>query len=103
MPGAAERTLVVEARDLDTDERSVDTITVDMPVDDAGQRAQFARVVARLHPDAQMRSFGGGAASFLDSQRLIVAHYALSSGAEPATASLSGPPAQVEQQSLFAA
>jgi hypothetical protein len=72
---AALGTLVVEARDLDTDERSVVTFEVSMPADEAGQRAQMCDRVSQVHPDARIRSFGGGAASFLDSRRLVVAHY----------------------------
>jgi hypothetical protein len=70
------RRLIVEARDLDTDARVRQELDVDAPTDQAGQRAQLAGVVARLHPEARMRSFGNGAASFLDSSHLVVAHYA---------------------------
>lgn len=69
------RRLIVEARDLDTDARARQEVDVDAPADEAGQRAQLASVVARLHPDARMRSFGNGAASFLNSSHLVVAHY----------------------------
>lgn len=69
------RLLVVEARDLDTDERTRREIEVETPSDEAGQRAQLATVVGHLHPDARMRSFGGQAASFLDAVHLVVAHY----------------------------
>jgi hypothetical protein len=69
------RRLIVEARDLDTDERARQELDVDAPTDEAGQREQLAGVVERLHPNARMRSFGHGAASFLDSSHLVVAHY----------------------------
>lgn len=69
------RLLVVEARDLDTDERTRREIEVETPNDEAGQRAQLATVVGQLHPDARMRSFGGQTASFLDAVHLVVAHY----------------------------
>lgn len=102
MLAAAERNLVIEARDLDTDERTVAILEVEMPLDEAGQRAQLAAAVARLHPGARMRSFGGGAASFLDSQRLVVAHY--SGAGEQLVPDSSGERIeQVEQQPLFAA
>jgi hypothetical protein len=65
----------VEARDLDTDARVRRELDVDAPTDQAGQRARLAAAVARLHPEARMRSFGNGAASFLDSSQLVVAHY----------------------------
>ena len=70
------RRLIVEARDLDTDARVRQELDVDAPTDQAGQRAQLVSVVARLHPEARMRSFGNEAASFLDSSYLVVAHYA---------------------------
>ena len=70
-----ETTLIVEARDLDTDERRINRYDVQVPADEAGQRAQLAAIVRRLHPEAQLRSFDGGVASFLDSQSLVVARY----------------------------
>lgn len=100
---AATRTLVVEARHLDTDERIVSTVEVDMPVDEVGQRAQLAELVPRLHPGVHMRSFGAGAASFLGAEQLIVAHYV---GADPDRDGASGtvkPHEPAQQQSLFAA
>jgi hypothetical protein len=99
----ATRTLVVEARHLDTDDRTVSTVEVEMPVDEVGQRAQLAELVAGLHPGVRMRSFGGGAASFLGAEHLVVAQYV---GADHDREGASGEvkvhqPAQ--QQSLFAA
>ncbi len=70
------RTLIVEARHLDTDERTVARFEVEVPGHEQGQRAQLAELVAGLHPKARMRSFGDGAASFLDVEHLVVAHYA---------------------------
>ncbi|CAN5455179.1 hypothetical protein BH20ACT17_BH20ACT17_06340 [soil metagenome] len=102
MSGAAERTLVIEARDLDTDERTVATFEVEMPVDEAGREAQLAEMVARLHPDARMRSFGGAAASFLDSERLVVAHYD-GPGRQPTQEGTADRIEPIEQQPLFAA
>lgn len=102
MSGTAERTLVVEARDLDTDERTITTFNVEMPADELGRRAQLSGVVARLHPRARMRSFGGVAASFLDSEQLVVAHYGEAAREEMGErcADRTG---QVEQQPLFVA
>lgn len=102
VPAAAERILVVEARDLDTDERTVVTFEVEMPADESGQRAQLAAAVTRLHPGTRMRSFGDGAASFLDSQRLVVAHYG-GAGGQLLHDRSAEPVEQVEQQPLFAA
>jgi hypothetical protein len=96
---ALPRRLIVEARDLDTDARVRQEVDVDAPVDEAGQRAQLASVVARLHPDARMRSFGNGAASFLDSSHLVVAHYTEAHEPRPA---LSVPEVSTDvQQPLF--
>ena len=100
MSEATERTLVVETRDLDTDERTVATFDVEMPADEPGRRAQLSEVVAQLHPRARMRSFGGAAASFLDSEQLVVAHYGESPMKRRATSA--DPVQQVEQQPLFA-
>ncbi|HTZ65808.1 MAG TPA: hypothetical protein VMB51_17060 [Solirubrobacteraceae bacterium] len=89
----------MEARDLDTDARARQEVDVDAPADEAGQRAQLASVVARLHPDARIRSFGNGAASFLDSSHLVVAHYTEAREPRPAPAM---PDASTDvQQPLF--
>ena len=69
-------TLTIEARDLDTDERTRTVLEVAAPADPAQQRAALADAVAQEFPDATLRSFSDGAASFLDSQHLIVAAYA---------------------------
>jgi hypothetical protein len=95
----AARTLIVEARDLDTDERTVVTLEVSMPPDAAAQRAQMAEAVGQLHPEARLRSFGGGAASFLDSQQLVVAHY----GATSRRPDAPRPADPVVQEQLFGA
>lgn len=100
--GAVERILIVEARDLDTDERTVASFEVEIPTGEAAQRAQLSAVVAQLHPEARMRSFGNGAASFLDSQQLVVAHYG-GTNDEPASDSRARQIGPVEQQPLFAA
>lgn len=96
------RTVVVEARDLDTDERTVARLEVDMPADEAGRQAQLAEMVARLHPDARMRSFGGAAASFLDAERLVVAHYD-GTDRQPTPERPDDRIEPIEQQPLFAA
>lgn len=73
-------TLVVEARHLDTDERSREAVAVPRPHGSAEQRRQLAATAASLHPAARMRSFANGAATFLDRQHLIVAFYAPPNG-----------------------
>jgi hypothetical protein len=96
------RVLVIEACDLDSDARSRQELEVDAPTDESGQRVQLSNIIARMHPDARMRSFGNEAASFLDREHLVVAHYAGLLGEEPVsrTASAAG---EVQQQPLFAA
>jgi len=94
--------LVVEARDLDTDERTFATFDVEMPADEAGRRVQLAGMVARLHPDARMRSFGGAAASFLDSESLVVAHYSATRQQPACESAIDDRMQQMEQQPLFA-
>jgi len=71
----ARATLVVEARDLDTDERSRATFVVPATSNPADQRAQLVEATEAVHPYAKMRSFADGAATFLDRQHLIVAFY----------------------------
>lgn len=95
------RLLVIEARDLDTDARSRRELEIDAPTDESGQRAQLATVVARLHPEARMRSFGEEAASFLDREHLVVAHYAATLAESRPSESASQ--ADDEPQPLFAA
>jgi hypothetical protein len=68
--------VLVEARDLDTDERSVTRFEIAPPSGTDSERRELARLVATVHPHARFRSFAGGAATFLDSQHLVVAHYA---------------------------
>jgi hypothetical protein len=95
------RVLIVEARDLDTDDRRSEEFEVDAPTDEAGQREQLAAIVASVHPDAQMRSFGSGAASFLDGHYLVVAHYG--ARLEAVSRATESAESRGDQQSLFAA
>jgi hypothetical protein len=99
--GLIRRLLVIEARDLDTDERSRLELEVDAPGDEAGKRAQLLTTVSRVHPDAVLRSFGNDAASFLGPDHLVVAHYGQPLEHQPAAGGES--PAGHEQQPLFAA
>lgn len=96
------RLLVIEACDLDTDARFRQELEVDAPTDESGQRVQLSNIIARMHPGARMRSFGNEAASFLDREHLVVAHYAavLSEEPEARSAQASG---EDQQQPLFAA
>jgi len=67
--------LTIEARDLDTDAREQSVSNVVAPIDPGAQRAALAEAVGRLFPRARLRSFSNGAATFLDTQHLIVASY----------------------------
>lgn len=93
--------VIIESRDLDTDARSMTSIEVEVPHGEVAQRAQLAELVARVHPVAHMRSFGEGAASFLDSTQLVVAHYESCENTEERERHSATEPA--EQRSLFAA
>ena len=77
-PGSeyAMTTLTIEARDLDTDARRCTSLQAQAPADPTRQRAALIEAVAPLFPEAKLRSFSNGAATFLDSQHLIVASYA---------------------------
>ncbi|MGH2744114.1 MAG: hypothetical protein ACRDN8_16885 [Thermoleophilaceae bacterium] len=69
-------TLTIEARDLDTDARKQTVIDAVPPLGRSRQRAALTEAVGRLFPHARLRSFSNGAATFLDTQHLIVASYA---------------------------
>lgn len=69
-------TIVLEARDLDTDERARELATVPRPSGQSEQRRQLVQAASEHHPGAKLRSFANGAATFLDRQHLIVAFYA---------------------------
>ncbi len=99
----ATHTLVIEARHLDTDHRTAVRFEVEMPIDEVGQRAQLAERVAGLHPDARMRSFGGCAASFLDAEHLVVAHYVARNRDQESAERAVTARRPAPQQTLFAA
>lgn len=92
---------MIEARDLDTDERSRMEFEVNAPGDERGKRAQLVTAVSRVHPEAMLRSFGNDAASFLGREHLVVAHYGHPLEHDPAIDA--DIPAGHEQQPLFAA
>ncbi len=72
---AASIEVILEARDLDTDERSVTRFQIAPPCGADSERRELERLVATVHPSARIRSFAGGAATFIDRQHLVVAHY----------------------------
>jgi hypothetical protein len=67
--------LVLEARDLDTDDRSRTTLPVPRPRNAGEERRMIEEAAANLHPNAKLRSFANGAATFLDRQHLVVAFF----------------------------
>lgn len=73
-------TVMIEARHLDTDDRSRVTLGVERPRSDSEARRQLAELTAEIHPRARLRSFAHGAATFLDRDYLIVAFYVDSQG-----------------------
>jgi hypothetical protein len=93
-------TVIIEARDLDTDERDRTTVNIRAPSDSAGRRTSLAGAVAECFPDAQLRSFADGAATFLDRQHLIVACFAKPDGQVVGREQERSP---ASQEALFAA
>jgi hypothetical protein len=68
--------IVIHARHLDNDERSERRVAVAVrPHSDAGQRTQLREAVERVHPEARIRSYAEGVASFVTSTHLVVARY----------------------------
>ena len=71
----ASTTITIEARDLDTDERSKTVLDSSVPKEPGRQRAHLIDAVAGVHPGARIRSFADGAATFMDRDHLVVAWY----------------------------
>jgi hypothetical protein len=67
--------VVVKLRDLDTDARTLFEHDVAPPASVAEQRTRLMEVVAQHKPDAEIRSFANHAASFVDSEHLVVAYF----------------------------
>ena len=68
--------VVVKLRDLDTDARTVFEHDVTPPRSVGEERDRLVEIVARHKPDAEIRSFANHAASFVDSDHLVVAYFA---------------------------
>lgn len=68
-------TIIITARDLDTDERSTLELEAEASGEPAAQRTALVAAVRGVHPGARIRSFADGAATFLDRQHLVVASY----------------------------
>lgn len=67
--------VIVKLRDLDTDARTVFEHDVPPPQSPSEARARLIEVVAEHKPDAEIRSFANHAASFVDGEHLVVAHF----------------------------
>ena len=93
-------TVTVETRDLDTDERALTEFLVPAADSDAADRARLIESVARVQPDAKIRSFGNGAATFLGRQHLVIAAFRESAKERRVRARAAR---SNEQDSLFAA
>jgi len=68
-------TITITARDLDTDDRTTHEVEADVSPEPGDQRAGLVRAVRAVHPEARIRSFADGAATFLDRQHLVVASH----------------------------
>lgn len=79
MPMAAEQEttvrVIVKLRDLDTDARTVFEHDVTPPRSAGEERTRLVELVAGHKPDAEIRSFANHAASFVDSEHLVVAYF----------------------------
>ncbi|MGI8633192.1 MAG: hypothetical protein ACR2NA_11715 [Solirubrobacterales bacterium] len=67
--------LVIKARDLDSDTQHRATSEVVIPGTPAERRQQMIEAVRASHPDASIRSFDEAGATFLDRDNLIVTFY----------------------------
>lgn len=101
------RGLWVEVRDSDTGERHASVYAAPVPRNRTDRERFLNRYVPQIFPGAKLRTYTGGAATFIAGQLLITAHYgAVREDAEllPLEEKLSEPVAdRVGQGSLFAA
>lgn len=67
--------VVVESRDLDTDERDRTVLAASRPDSVEARERELRDLIAEVHPEARFRSFAGDVATALDRQHLVVAHY----------------------------
>ena len=67
--------VIVKLRDLDTDARTIFEHEVAPPSTGGEERTRLMEVVAEHKPDAEIRSFANHAASFVDSEHLVVAYF----------------------------
>jgi hypothetical protein len=67
--------VIVKLRDLDTDAHTFFEHDVPPPRSPGEERETFIRLVAEHKPEAEIRSFANHAASFVDSEHLVVAYF----------------------------
>jgi hypothetical protein len=108
MPGSrTARALWIEVRDSGTGERRIEVYAAPTPRTRTDREPYLNRYVPQIFPGAKLRTFAGGAATFVRDQLLITAHYgAVREGARvlPLEETHSEPlAARVGQGSLFAA
>lgn len=72
--------VVITAKRLDSDELSEATVEVETPASELALRKLLTELVGARHPDAELRSFANGAATFLAPKLLVVAVHRLSGG-----------------------
>jgi hypothetical protein len=83
--------IVVESRNLDTDERSRRTYELEAQLDIAGLHDQLERLVRHIHPGARVQGFADGVGTFADRRAVIVAR----------RLDHAGPPDPADQDRLF--
>ncbi len=65
----------IEARDLDTDERTQVILPAERPAAPGARERELRTLIADVHPEAKFRSFADDVATALDRQHLVVAFY----------------------------
>jgi hypothetical protein len=76
-------TIVVEARDLDTDELARRTYELEARPDLSGLQMQIERLVEHAHPDARLREFAGSVGTFAGRGKRIIARRLEDVGEKP--------------------
>jgi hypothetical protein len=75
IPTTARKALWVEVRDSESGERTVDHYSAPVPRNRAEREILLNRIVPQIYPGAQLRTYGGGVATFVRGMLLIEAHY----------------------------
>lgn len=91
--------VIVKLRDLDTDARALFEHDVAPPRSLGEERARLMEVVAQHKPQAEIRSFANHAASFVDSEHLVVVYFEEPAQIRKRLKELEG---QHDQRELFA-